>query len=105
MSKPETVALLAEAIWRVITSAEWLAAVGRDDERVALLITGICDAIGDGRPVYLPSGFRVRALLQTAERDAAMRRAFDGTNYAALALRYGVSTRQVRRIVDRKSAT
>ena len=103
--KPETIALMAEALWRTLHSVEWIAAVGNYEEQVALLLVEICDALDGGRPIYLPDGVSVREMLARGERDAKIRAAFDGTNYLQLANRFDLSTRQVRRIVDQHSGT
>ncbi len=94
-------AVMAETAWRVMRSPQWLAALGDDEERVALLIVALCDALGGPGAVYVPDGAAVRAALERRGRNARIRGAFDGTNYATLARRYGLSARQVRRIVDR----
>ena len=48
----------------------------------------------------LPPTETVLAALVKAERDRDIRRRFDGTNHRQLSARFGISARQVRRIVD-----
>ena len=67
------------------------------NEMAAALIDRVRGSIGGAR-VYLPK----RDVLRSVERDAAIRAEFNGRNTGALAHKYGLSTRWVRRIVDCK---
>jgi Mor family transcriptional regulator len=55
----------------------------------------LCEAYG-GAPLYIPK----LDALAAARRDRAIRAEYDGMNTAALARRYGVSTRTVQLILS-----
>lgn len=95
-----TITLIGAAYWDLMRSPEWLAAFGSDEERVALLLETLCDTLDGPRTVYIPDSGSVRASIERLQRDAAICAAFDGRNHDSLARRYGMSPRQVRRIVE-----
>ena len=102
MARSSNAERILDALTRVVASPAFVVAAGNHEERAAMLLTAICQEIDGGRPVYLPSADRAQTLLDKRRREAALRAAFDGTNYGALAHRHGITVRQVRRIVDRK---
>ena len=66
--------------------------------RLALALTDDLAQIYEGCQLYIPK----RDGLARAHRDAALARAFDGHNHAALARRYGLTVTQVYDILARK---
>lgn len=90
-----SVARLIAAVWRTMRSPEWLAAVGDEEERAALIVLAVADSL-DGAA---PTAASVRAELGRARRNVSIRSQFDGANYASIARRHGLSVRHVRRIV------
>ncbi|MXZ39818.1 MAG: hypothetical protein F4Z19_16515 [Holophagales bacterium] len=95
MRTQENVAALLVAVWRVLRSPEWMAAVGDENERAALIVLAVADAL-DGSA---PTAAAVRSEFRRARRNARIKDQFDGANYAAIAQRHGLSVRQIRRIV------
>lgn len=89
------------AIWRTLHSPEWARACADDYERTWLLARAVCDALFELGIARVPSGARWQALLLRARRDRDICAAFDGRNYAELAARHGLSSRTVRRIIER----
>ena len=95
-----TMTLIAASYWDLLRSPQWLTAFGDDEERVVLLLERLCDTLDGPKTVYIPDSGSVRSTIEQLQREAAIRAAFDGQNYAHLARQYRMSTRQVRRIVD-----
>ena len=73
-----------------------------DYERAWFLTMAVCDALSP----TVPRSGAVRRELEQRLRDGDIRCDFNGINYAELAAKHRLSTRQVRRIVDdpRKTA-
>ena len=94
-STQDSVASLLLAVWRTLRSPEWLAAVGDEEERAALLVLAVADTLNGSAP----TATAVRKEFGRARRNARIKDQFDGANYAAIARRHGISVRQVRRIV------
>ena len=97
-----TITQLGAAYWELMRSAEWLTAFGSDEERLVMLLETLCDSLDGPRSAYIPDSGSVRASIERLQRDIAVRAAFDGQNHQALARRFRMSTRQVRRIVDER---
>ena len=97
-----TITLIAAAFWETMRSREWLTAFGSDEERIAILLETMCDVLDGPRSVYIPDCGSVHVSIERLQRHAAIRAAFDGQNHGVLARQYGMSARQVRRIVDRR---
>ena len=97
---PAAVAVLADALWRTMSSPDWAKALGDDLARTELLLVAICDALHPCGAVSVPRGATVLAALERPARNAEIRAAFRGDNHRELARRYGLSSRHIRRIVD-----
>ena len=93
-----SVAGLLAAVWRTMRSPQWLAAVGDEEERAALLVLAVADTLNGAAP----TAAAVRRELGRARRNARIKSQFDGANYRTIAERHGISARQVRRIVHRR---
>ena len=63
-----------------------------------MLAAAICDASHDELQTF-PAFARLRRLVEIQTRNARIVAAFTGQNYGDLAARWGLSTRQIRRIV------
>ena len=96
---PAAVALLAEALWRTMSSPDWHRALGDDLARTELVLVAVCDALHPCGAVSLPRGATVLEALERPARNAEIRAAFRGDNHRELARRYSLSVRQIRRIV------
>lgn len=95
MRAQDNVAALLVAVWRLLRSPEWMAAVGDEEERAALIVLAVADAL-DGSA---PTPAAVRSEFRRARRNARIKDQFDGANYSAIAQRHDLSVRQIRRIV------
>lgn len=62
----------------------------------------LCDTLHAARGVYVPDANSVRASLARQARDERIRAEFNGRNYGDLADKHGLTSRTVRRILDRK---
>lgn len=98
LAKPRRI---AQAVDAALRSPAWRAAKSHEDR--VWIVTA---AVSDGLSPLVPRAEAVRRELAQRDRDRRIREDFNGTNYCALAARHGLSTRQVRRIVDepRKAA-
>ena len=97
---PAAVAVLADAVWRTLSSPDWARALPDNLERTELLLVAVCDALHPCGAVSFPRGATVLAALERPARNAEIRAAFRGDNHGELARRYGLSVRHIRRIVD-----
>lgn len=92
------VATLLAAIWRTMHSPRWMAALGDEESRTMQLAAAISHALGGG-PV--PTVAAIKREANRRQRDAVIRdKRRDGASYRALAELYGLSIRQVHRIVN-----
>lgn len=64
-----------------------------------LIAAAICDASNDDLQAF-PAFARLRRVIEIQHRNARIAAAFTGQNYSDLAARWGLSTRQIRRIVE-----
>ena len=88
------------AILAVLGSPEWRGARS-DAERVQLLRYSILEVLHPISPIHVPSVWTVRARERRERRDVRIRSLFNGRNHQVLAERFRLTTRQIRRIVDR----
>ena len=95
-----TAAVMARSLLTTLASPEY-ARARDDDGRAWTLLLALCDALHPLGPVVLPPRARVVERVRRIERDEVIWRAFNGTNYAALALKHRLTVRQIRRIVER----
>ena len=72
------------------------------EERAWLIALAICDEMHPLGPSVIPSRDHAGALLKREERDDEIWQDFSGDNYGELAARWGLTERQVRRIVERR---
>ena len=91
---------MARRLLATLASEQFAKAID-DDQRAWLLLLDLCDALHPLGAVTVPPRARVVALVRRIERDAAICAGFDGRNYAALAREHRLTTRQVRRIIER----
>ena len=76
---------------------------GAQREMVARDIArAVCDELHPRGRIAVPSATDIDAAEAVGDRNRRIRTAFDGRNHLALALRFHLSTRQIRRIVERK---
>ncbi len=101
---PLAPAVMADAIFTTITSPAWLRAMGDDHERTWLLMRALCAELHPLGAINIPSVHGLEGALKRIDRNTTIRHQFDGRNHAALARAFGLSTRQVRRIVDKRPA-
>lgn len=92
---------IALAVWRTMHSVGWARACGDDHERAWLITEAVCDALYALGVQRVPSARRYEALLTRSIRDREIVAGFNGRNYAELARRHKLSSRTVRRIVER----
>ena len=94
-------AVMMERIMETLTSVEWCGAIG-DEERAWMLLLDLSDVLHPISPVHVPSRDQIVEFVRRIERDAQIRREFNGANYEALARHYRLTTRQIRRITKRR---
>ena len=99
---------LPEAVARLIGNIAWVVGSPRfralHEDNIAqaeMVAIAVCDALHDPDGVYVPTGERVRAVFERQIRDNRIRDGFDGRNHAELAAKHKLSTRAVRRILER----
>ena len=73
-----------------------------DEEKAWLIALAICDEMHPLGPSVVPARDSAEGVLEREERDDEIWQAFDGRNYAELAGEWGLTERQVRRIVERR---
>lgn len=100
MTVPKAVAAMSIAVESAMSDLRWDGTLDKD-ERQWLLIEALCRELHPLGQVQVPSVQVLRETVKRQDRDEAIRREFDGRNYQALARKYGISKRQVRRVVDR----
>ena len=86
----------------VLDSARFRALSGDPLAQAELIVFALCDALHAARGVYVPDANTVRANLARQARDARIRAEFNGRNYSDLADKHGLTSRTVRRILERK---
>ena len=92
---------IATAVREVLHSPEWLHTLTDADQATWLLTRSICNNLYlEGVP-GIPSDASLREQLDRHRRNQAIIAAFTGTNYDELARDHKISTRQVRRIIER----
>ena len=89
------------SLLETLGSVEWCKAFD-DEDRAWLLLLNLSDVLAPLSPVHIPTRRRIVELARRLERDEAIRREFDGTNYEELARAYRLTARQVRRITKRR---
>ena len=99
MATHDIAAAMARTILRAIRSPAWLSIID-DEERAWTLMLSLCDELHPFGPVMIPSRPTVEDLARRIERHETICRDFDGRNYAELARAHGLTTRQVRRIIE-----
>ena len=99
---PAASGIILRTTWRVLGSTEWARAVNDNYDRVWLLTSAICDALHAAGIEGIPSASRLETHLVEERRDISIVTGFTGKNYAELASRHQVSTRTVRRIIERE---
>lgn len=88
---------IADAVRAALTAPDWPAGVDAQAQRLTLRL---CEALSVRGTVRIPSVPALRARRDVRRRNADITRRFDGRNYLALAAEYGLSPRQIRRLVD-----
>ena len=101
MATRQAITTMARAIVRTLSAPEWISTLDVE-ERAWLLLLDLCEAMHPLGAVSVPSRDQVIRIAARIERDAAIRREFDGRNYEALAAQYRLTTRQIRRVVHPK---
>ena len=97
--RPPVVREMEGCIRAVLADPAWAAA--DREAQVRRLTDALCDALSmAGRPVRIPSAGVLRRRRDLRRRNDEIRAAFRGANYLELALDHGLTTRQIRRIVD-----
>ncbi len=89
---------LSAALTALLDSPDWQQAEDTAT-RHWLILTAVCEALHPLGPCTLPDTRQLTRQLARAARDTKIRAAFRGNNYSALARRFGLTTRQVRRII------
>lgn len=70
-----------------------------DDERAYVLLLDLCEHLHPLGVFTVPSRWQIVEDVMRLARDAEIRAAFNGRNYADLARRYSLSERRVRAII------
>lgn len=91
-------AVIARSLVATLGSPAY-AAAGDDDERAYLLLLDLCEHLHPLGVFTVPSRWQLVEEVKRLARDAEIRAAFDGRNYAELACRYRLSERRVRSII------
>ncbi len=100
MSQTRFAAQVVRALIRAQASAAWNETADIE-ERAWIGMLAVCEHTHPLGETSAPAPHQVERTVGRLARDEAMRRDFDGSNYAELAARAGVTTRHARRIVDR----
>ena len=90
---------MIDATLTVMASRRYTENADDDLFQATQIVIAICEAIHDDARVYIPSGNTIRKSLQLPDRNQEIKRAFDGRNYNAIAKHYGLTNRQIRRIL------
>lgn len=98
---PTAATVIIGSVWDTLGSADWAQALGDDHQRTWLLTLAVCDALYLAGVERVPNAKTLQDALDKLIRNQQIVQAFDGTNYRALATEYRLSTRTVRRIVER----
>ena len=98
---PASAHAIIQAVWEVLGSCAWVQALGDDYTRTWLLTRAVCGALHGAGVERVPSAAAVQNALDKLIRNQAIVAEFNGRNYRALAQQYRLSTRTVRRIVER----
>lgn len=85
-----TASVLRDSHYRTCSSTE---------EQALNIVIAICADIHSPHKIYVPSGGSIERYIDIARRDQKIRDLFRGNNIDALARAYGLSPRQIRRIV------
>ena len=89
-----------DSLLDTLTAIEWHRTLD-DEDRAWLLLLDLADRLHPLGPIVIPSRGQITRLLARLERDDDIAAGFDGRNYHALAREHRLTTRQVRRIVER----
>lgn len=100
MSAPKAAVATAEVIMQVMRSPAWVANSCDPDEQGWILLRAICRELHPMGSVAFPSEAHLTQCASRRGRDEDIRDGFDGRNYEELGRKHGLSTRQVRRLVD-----
>lgn len=98
---PETVSALMAAFTQLQSHSDWVQSIGEVDERAWQMTALACDTLHNLGVDRIPSSRHLVELLDRVERDRCIYAQFNGRNHAALAKQYGLTTRTIRRIVER----
>ena len=85
----------------VLHSPEWLHSLADTDQATWLLTRSVCNELYLAGVPGVPSDAALREQLDRYRRDAAIVADFTGNNYDELARNHKISTRQIRRIIER----
>lgn len=100
MAAVDVGATILQAVRRTIGSPQWLRDVD-PDRRAWLMLHAVCEALHPLGAVIVPSRVQIEQVVARQMRDQAIWDGFDGRNYEALARKHHLTSRQVRRIVER----
>ncbi len=92
LAKP---ARIASSLDKALRSAAYRSAESHED-RVWVLTAAVSDALSP----LVPRAEAVRRELALRERDRRIREGFNGRNHEALAAAHGLTSRQVRRVLE-----
>lgn len=98
---PVAAEVIARTILETLESPAWVCAVNDTDARIWLLTTRICDALYMAGIERIPSRVAVEAAVKRYQRNMQIVKEFNGHNYKELAVQCRISTRSVRRIIER----
>ncbi len=98
---PAAAAVVIRAVWSTLSSSRWALATEDIHERVWLISEAVCDSLYQAGVPRVPSGLQLQRALNRQRRDDEIIAAFTGRNYDDLARLHGVSSRTVRRIIER----
>ena len=101
-SVPRASLAIAAAIERTMRSMDWMLAFNDEEARADMLLEALHEELHPLGPVQVPSVHMLHEAAGRHDRDAEILGEFDGHNYQTLARRHRLSTRQVRRIVERR---
>ena len=90
--------IMARSFLRTMHRPSWTAAALVPEARAWMLLLDLTEALHPLGTVTIPS----TALIRRIARDESIRQQFRGHNHDALAREYGLSSRQIRRIVERR---
>lgn len=98
---PAAGAAVIRAVWNTLSSSRWALAADDMHERVWLITESVCDSLHQAGAPRVPSARELQRSLDRQRIDDEIIAAFNGRNYDDLARKHALSSRTVRRVIER----